>query len=182
MEFRIFKQKQKWKADIDRRLEVRKWIDYYNNNQTRDLKNTLSNNYPKSAEDLYKYIKTYPLTERIINDISMLFKNGIDVQIEKESLNEKLQEILSTVQFQAVLDTVNTMVNLTYKTAVIPQWRDGLELDILTPDKCFVIQNSENPTKIDELIYQIGIITDTPVASERIDEYVRWTPEKQSNC
>jgi len=180
MDVAIFKQEAKWKADTARRNEVSQWIDFYNNKQEHYLKGNLNENYPKSATDMYKYIMTYPLTQRIIDDISMLFKNGIEVTLEKEKLNEILQDILHSVMFQPVMDTVNSLVNLCHKVGVIPQWRDGLELDILTPDKCFVIQDEDNPTKISELYYQIGIIVDTPSVSERVDEYVRWTPESQS--
>jgi len=180
MNIAIFKEEAKWNADVARREAVAEWIDYYNNNQEYYLKKALRENYPKSAADMYKYIMTYPLTQRIIDDISMLFKNGVEVTLDKEKLNEILQEILENIQFQPVLDTVNALVNLTHKVGVIPQWRDGLELDIITPDKCFVVQNDDNPTKIDELYYQVGIVVDSPGKSERVDEYVRWTPETQS--
>ncbi len=182
VDIKLFKKQAKWSADIARRAEVAQWIDFYNNRQEYYLKKDLDAAYPKSATELEKYLMTMPLTSRIIDDISILFKEELKVKIDKENLDDVWTDILANCNFRAVMDTVNRYVNLTYKVGIIPQWRDGVELDILTADNVFVIQDTEDPTKIEQLFYQVGIMENTHSVAEDVNVYVRWTADQQSIC
>ena len=176
------KLQAKWNSDMSRRIEISRRINYLENNQTLYLSQALKKAYPDSAKDIVnKYEYCYPLTSRIYNDISILFQEPVTLRIENENLEETFMDIISGAMFNAVMQKVNLYVNLTDKIGVIPKWRnEQVELDILTADNCFVIQDDIDPTKITELYYQIGIITDTPTKAETVVTYIKWTDEFQS--
>ena len=176
------KLQAKWNSDIARRNEVSRRINYYENNQRDYLLYALKKAYPKSAKDMVnKFEFCYPLTSRILDDVSILFEEPLKTSIDKEPLEELYSEIIEKSLLNAIMQKVNTYVNLTDKVGVIPMWKDDqVELVILTADNCFVVQDPEDPTKIKELYYQIGIITDTPTKAETVVSYIKWTPEIQS--
>ncbi|MBT3303214.1 MAG: hypothetical protein HN952_06260 [Candidatus Cloacimonetes bacterium] len=175
------KLQAKWGDDLNRRFDVAKRLDYYHNNQTHYLKKAIKKAYPKTAEEMLdKYEYTYPLTKRILDDISILFQTPLKLTIDNENLEKKFNEIINDTKFNSIMVKVNLLVNLTDKVGIIPVWRDGLELDIITADNCFVLQDPENPTKIKELFYQIGILENSPTKAETVATYVRWTNETQS--
>jgi len=172
----------KWGDDFNRRTLIAKLIDYYENNQEKYLKAALTKSYPKTAKSMFsKYKYTYPLTNRIFDDISILFNNPVKIKTDKETLEESLEDIISGAKTNAVLAKVNLLVNLTHKVGVIPVWRnEKVELDIITGDTCFIIQDEDNPTQIKELYYQVAILINTPGKLQSVQAYVRWTNETQS--
>lgn len=176
------KLQAKWNSDMARRFEISRRINYLENNQTLYLAQALKKAYPDSAKDIVnKFEYCYPLTSRIYNDVSILFQEPVKLYIDNENLEETFNEIIAKSMFNAVMQKVNLYVNLTDKVGVIPKWRnEQVELDILTADNCFVIQDDLDPTKITELYYQIGIITDTPTKAETVVTYIKWTDEYQS--
>jgi len=172
----------KWGDDFARRVLIAKLIDYYENNQEKYLSQALTRAYPLSAKKMVeKYTYTYPLTNRIFDDISILFVNPVKVTTDKENLEETLEDILSKAKLNAVMAKVNLYTNLTHKVGVIPVWRDGkVELDIITANTCFVLQDEENPTKIKELYYQVATLVNSPGKLQTVQAYVKWTKETQS--
>lgn len=67
-----------------------------------------------------RYASTYPLTQRVIDDTSILFQNPMLVDIDKENLEDEFTTMLTDSMFHATLDKVNHFVNLTYKVGVMP--------------------------------------------------------------
>jgi len=172
-----------WQDDLKRRRDVLKSLDYYSNNQEYYLDNLLSIIYPVTHTKVARYAETYPLTQRVIDDTSILFQDPVLVQIDKDNLFDEFTDMLESSMFNAILDKVNKFVNLTYKLGVMPVYRDGVvELDIITGDKCFVYQDINNPTKITDLFIHISGLEQTPSsrADHRIDQYIRWNNETQS--
>jgi len=88
------KLQAKWGDDLNRRFDVAKRLDYYHNNQTHYLKKAIKKAYPKTAEEMLdKYEYTYPLTKRILDDISILFQTPLKLTIDNENLEKKFNEM-----------------------------------------------------------------------------------------
>jgi len=137
----------------------------------------------KTYRHVSDYREWYPLTRRIINDVSILFQNPAIVTIDKETLTEDLKDLLDNSMFNATMDKVNRMVNLTYKVGVMPVYRNGIvELDIITGDKCFVYQDPSDPKRITDLFIHINSLDQTPRSDydHRQDAYIRWNKDYQS--
>ncbi|MBT6045388.1 MAG: phage portal protein [Candidatus Scalindua sp.] len=177
----------KWEDDIDRRLSLKENIAFYNDTEDYIISKSLEKHYPGTHNSLKRYLTTYPLTRRIIDDVSLAFKEGLNVSVESSGLNNLLTDILEKAELNGVLDKVDHLSNLLYKVGIAPVYRDGkVELDIITPDNCFVEQRSDDPTKITKLYVQTGIVEDSPGKVETIRQYTvyddtyRWTAEVDS--
>jgi len=172
----------KWNSDIARRFEVSRRINYYENNQKSYLEKALKKAYPNSAKDMVnKFEYLYPLTKRIFDDISILFAEPVVVSQKNDTLKETFEDIIEGAKFNPIMNKTNLLVNLTDKVGVIPVWRnEKVELDIITADNCFVVQEDDDPTQIKELFYQVGVLTDSPGKLDTIKTYTRWTKETQS--
>jgi len=109
-----------WQEDLKRRRGVLKAIDFYENNQEYYLDHLLETIYPATHTKVARYAETYPLTQRVIDDTSILFQDQALVDIDKENLLQEFNDMLTDSMFHATLDKVNHYVNLTYKVGVMP--------------------------------------------------------------
>jgi hypothetical protein len=186
----------KWSEDIERRKQARKQIDYYQfrQNETCDnnqayMQERIAQMFPNTASDMYPYISTYPITEQIINDISILFSRppiitpNPDEELPDDNPSLKLfkEEIIDKPLLYPNLVMVNRLVNLTGKVAVMPRWYEAgreLEYVVITPDKCFVLQDPDSPNHITAIVYQVDTLTDTPQLAVRQDDWIMITAEE----
>lgn len=182
MNFAPQQQKAKWKNDIHRREQVAKAIDFYNNQQEEYTLDYLKTVYSDNAfQKLSKYLICDSLTKSIIDDVSIMFQNGISIQTNNEAVNDFLSEVIADTQLQHILIKVNRLVNLTHKLAVVPFYNaltDRFSFDIITGDKCFIQQNLIIPTEAEAIYYTVNPLTDSPLTSKQMNLYVRWTQEK----
>lgn len=165
----------KWKQNKNRMQHIRKLIDYYYNNQSEYVQDQLNKIFQNNA--MKNLIKTYPITERIINDISVMFQDRPVITIQKglKAQQQLLDNILEDSKFYSVLVTINRLVNLTGKLAVIPKYYNGRILfDIITADRCFVKQVQNFPTQIEQLYYWISPSFNSNIVS-RTNRWVRIT-------
>ena len=185
----IEKQKAlaKWSDDLQRRIDAKDAIAFYNNNEDYIISTKLSDTYPKTANSILPYLTTYPLVRRIVDDISISFSKGVNIGVESDKLNDLLSAILSKAEMNRTLNKVDHLSNLLFKVGVIPVFRDGtIELDIITPDNCFVEQREDDPTKITKLYVQTGIMENSPGKVETVRYYTvyddtdTWTSEIDS--
>lgn len=164
----------KWTDDQNRRLLMSMYLDYFRN-VYRDILAALIDKHvnARGAAELKKYIETEGITEKLINEISIIFAEPLKVEIEnKEQQTKEFIEILDDSLFQVVLENINQYVELLRDCPVIPQVRNGkLFYAIITPEKVIVHQNPENPTNFVRFLYQIDILENTPGKPERIDQY-----------
>ncbi|MDY0218990.1 MAG: phage portal protein [Candidatus Cloacimonas acidaminovorans] len=181
MNFAQDQQKLKWQNDLHRREQVAKAIDFYNNQQEQYTLEYMKLIYSEKAfKKLKKYLTCDSLTKSIIDDMSIMFQNGISIQTDNEAVNEFLQEVIADTQFQHLLLKVNRLVNLTHKVAIVPFYsalNDKFSFDIITGDKCFIQQNLNFPTEADIIYYTVNPLTDSPQVSRQLNIYVRWTRE-----
>lgn len=178
-------QKQKkWDNDIERRLKALKYLDFYNNNEDEYLEEKIDDRYDKREAKVIKgYIETMPLTERLINDSSLLFRESPEITTDDESQNEKLQKMIDDLQIDAYLRDINKLTNLLFDVAVMPNIRDGkLVLDIITPDMMFVEQDPNDPKKAIRIYYSVGQTVNTTTNSHRLDLYEFWDATGKYSC
>ena len=198
----------KWQEDLCRRAEAQKYLDFYNNDHNAKF---YDGNYRVKINDKYvstpgnfghieriirarinqeeadllcEYIDTTNMTERFINDISLLFRapvsiEGVDFSAGQQ---ENLEKLLADTMFNAIMREVNKLVNLQFDIHVIPQYRNNeICLDIITSNNMFVWQDDEDPTIATAIFYQVGIIENTPEVG-RVDTYHYWDESGKYEC
>jgi hypothetical protein len=188
----------KWDDQIKRQKEARKYIDYYNNRQDEGdgrvagqsyLKELVAKMFPLTKADMFPYCRTYPITEQIINDASILFNNPPRITINPadalDSADPKVllfqQEIVDKPMLNATLIQVNRYTNLLNKIAVMPKWYEtgkAIEYVILTPDKVMVLQDPDSPQHINAILYALDPLQDTIGYTARADRYMMITDEE----
>lgn len=177
-DIRFQKEQAKWNDDKKRRHEVARAIDYYKNRYRPYLNDEIEYCFKNSYEDIQPFRDHIPLTQQVINQISMLFEEPPTIETDSESLNERFEELKETAQFIPIIQKVNKYVNLTKKVGVKPYfWEGNVYLDILTGDRLFIEQNEENPTKADAVWVQVDIYSNTPNRADKVNVYIRWTPD-----
>ena len=176
---KIAKIKAKWKEELNRRDEARMAIDFYFNRQHETLEKDINNRYPKEDEDIQRYKFTVPLTRNLINQLAITFKESPTIKMNEvsEAVQEAFLQFLDDIDLYKLLKQIDIFTELTGKIGIVPRW-DGERvcLDILTPDKCYVIENPEVPTEAIEVGYPIGITNDWRMA-EPMNIYAIWTAD-----
>ena len=173
------KKLMKWRDDFERRKEISRAIDFYENKHKKYIEEIIDNRIDKrEAEILKKYFEYENLTDSLIRDMSLIFREPPDITDD-----EKVKDLLDQILYLAVMRDVNKLVNLTRDVGVLPQIRDDqIELDIITADNMFVEQEDDDPTKAKAIYYQVGVLTNTPIVADRIDIYHYWTKEGKFKC
>ena len=174
------KKMAKWKSDQERRALAQRSLDFYSNNHYDYIINIIKKRLDqREAKILIKYYEYENLTEALIADASLMFREPATIETKDSSF----QDTLKGCMFMAIMRDVNKLVNLNYDVGVIPQMRNGmLELDIITSNLMFVEQNEMDPTKADKIYYQVGVLIDTPGKADRIDVYHYWSVEGKFKC
>jgi len=176
--------RQKWKEDISRRLDAEKRLAYYNYKQKQYVKDLITKRIDSNEAITTKnYIECEDFTKQIIDDISLIFKNPVDVELkDAETQSKNLQRILNRELFNPKLTTVNKVVNLANECGVVTNIRNNeVKIDIITPNNMFVVQNEDDPTEADLIAYQVGILENSQTAS-RVDIYNYWTKDGKYSC
>lgn len=179
----VGKMLAKWNEDKERRSIAKKSIDFYHYVQKGYLEDEIDEKYTTAAnrKSLKQCAYTYPLTDEIIDELSQLFRNPATFTVEQENLQEMFSELVETSQLNSILDDVDHYENLTFKTAVIPVYRnDKIELDIITSDRIIIDHDIKDPNKITTLWYELGSAESSPAKIGNIHTYVKWTNEQQS--
>ena len=173
----------KYQQDNERRIYAKKCVDYYNYNQKNWLYEKINNTITKSftSKEYRRRARCEDLTRQIIDDISLLFQNPVNVNLEniEGKENEDLQDVLSDNLFNATMQQVNRFVNLLGDVAVVPAIREEkVCLDIITSDNIFILPDKNDPVKAKGIAYQVGRETKGwNVFKERTDIYHMWTKE-----
>ena len=175
------KKEAKWKSDVNRRENVAKAIDFYNNQQEPYTDDYLRKKYSaKSINKLLKYMVCDSITEGIINDMSIMFQGGVTVSTGVKEADEFLQEVFEYSQFQSMMIKLDRLVNLQKKLAVIPFYdkeTDMFYFDIITGDKSFVQQRKDLPLLAEEIYYSTGVMIDSPMVADQENLYIKYTKE-----
>ncbi len=173
------KKQAKWREELNRRAEARQAIDFYFYRQYETLESDIQMRYPNENRDIQRYKFAVPLTRNLIDQLAITFKESPSINLNgaSEAVNQQFQLFLSKIKLCKILKQTDVFAELTGKVGLVPRW-DGkqVQLDILTPDKCFVIENPENPLEPIEVGYPIGITNDWRMA-EPMNVYAIWTAD-----
>jgi hypothetical protein len=184
------KRQAKWNDDLLRRKRAQTEIDYYNNCQESYMQAF----YEKTFEDqkkvtlLKNHSQIFNLTEQIIDQLAVAFKNGVDVELykpseEKQSEQTKkreddLKEILKNCMFEANLKMADKLAILNHYSAISVVWdteSNSIRLDLIPASICFVTQKENSPREIDAFHYQINITENSPQLADNVTLWQRWT-------
>ena len=154
-----------------------KAIDFYNYKQKEYTLDTLSVRFPKTYDKLGRYLRTFPITQELIDDISILFKRPAEITAVDTSdavANLFQTEIVAKPNLNPILLQTHRYVNLVGKTGILCRWYEAgqqIEYVILTPDKCMVLQDPDSPTHIVALLYPKNQMTDSYTSAIPVN---RW--------
>lgn len=181
----LAKIQAKWKADTQRRIDTIKALEYYRNHQAGYLLLALKENYPNTYEDLYKFKDFHNLTENIIDETAIVFEEPPIYSFVDEvddAVKDQFSELINNSLLNPTLQQIDRYVELLKKCGVIPHWDEDngrVILEVLTPDKVYIIQDDLITSKAKEVWVQIGIKENTAHVSEKTVKYMRWTAEEK---
>ncbi|RKZ28407.1 hypothetical protein DRQ26_01145 [bacterium] len=144
--------------DFKRNIEKR--LDYYYDRQLPYLLELISEQFAH-ADPLSLQPHFFNVVKPIVNEISMVYRSGARRTLFSDRgdeidprLSQLWQEIQNFSRYDAVMKTVNRMVNLCGTVLVKSSFRDGgIKLDILTPNLVDIVQNEDDPTQADGIAY-----------------------------
>ena len=187
--------KAKVNDEKQRMREAAVAIDFYNGRQRDYMESVISYLYPQTWQDIHKYIAISDITRGIINQKSIIFQSPPEIEIStpgaigengkdntSPALKEAFKTMLSASDIHKKLIGADRMAELTGKVGITLHWHEAekrVVLDLVTPDKCFVIADSEDPTKPAIVYYRVGLDNDPRTASP-LNVYGKWTLEGYS--
>lgn len=172
---------------IDERSRMRNAaiaIDFYNGQQYYHMKDIVEKIYPDTWKDIIYYIACSDMTKGVINKKATLFSKAPEIEIntKNEKLQKAFEEMLNTAKFWKKLIAADRMAELTGKVGLSCHWHDRdkrVVVDVITPDKCIVITDPQDPTQPIAVYYAIATDNDIHLASP-INVYAKWTAESYS--
>ena len=112
----------KFQQQLKRMSYCRKAIDFYNNNQKQYMHKNIEGVYKVGSQLYKKFLRKFPITQRLVDDQSLLFKTPPQITINgTDKQKELFNELLNSSLFNSMISTVNRLVNLTGKVGVIPR-------------------------------------------------------------
>lgn len=146
--------------NIIQRQAMQKALDLYNGNQLVHLEQTMDNQFQTSAaRNLKQQLQFLNITKKITDTIAMTFKNGISVTAVNEAEQEIYDEIIDSINLDAVMQDVDRKTFLTKQVFVkvnAETEEDGstdLKLDIITPQYVEVTTEENDPYCFDTIVY-----------------------------
>lgn len=162
----------KWRADAVRQQEAANRFDIYSDDYEEIIREKIKELFCKKnySRLFYHVNQSQNLLKRVINEISTVYK--VPAQRTLDVVSDRYDQILSEVGFDARMKKVNRLTNLENEMIVVVAIRDGrMTLDIISPANCVVIQNEDNPTKMDGFFYMRTLVNTT---GSSLIEYPYW--------
>lgn len=175
---KVLKAQYKSQAQQERREEMRKRIDYFNDDQLDHLDDVLKRRYKKpEVLSLQKEIDN--IIKMVVEKTALVFKNPVEIIIEhkKKSVakrnQERWKELEQETHLQVFLKQADAYVRLCNTVmGRVAFRRGGLALDLVTPDIFDVVQNTEDPTVADGVVLLPQSFVDTAVYDAKDDELI----------
>ena len=138
---------------------IRKRLDYYHDRQLPYLEELIRQQFVH-ADPLAVQPHFFNIVKPIVNETAMIYRSGARralVSTDGE-VDPAVQRLWQTIQnwsrYDAVMKTVNRMVNLCGTVLVRPAFRQNrIKLDIITPDLVDVIPAEDDPTEGEGIAY-----------------------------
>ena len=172
----------KWNNDEQRRAIATVYLDYYRDVYKDILYDLIDSQISDKveAERLKMFVETEGVTSWIINEIAIVFAeppiiSGLNKKgdvIESESVVNGFNDFLDDLNINVVLENIDKYVELLHDVAVIPiVTNNKLSLKIITSEKCIINQDEDDPTKMTQFLYQIGILEDS-IGNNSVEWYM----------
>jgi len=162
----------KWRAEKDRQEEADNRLCIYSDDYEDIIRDTLKKLFCKeNYENLYYHVnQSQNIFKRVVNQISMIYKADAQRALDVES--DRYEAIKEETDINTRMRKVNRLTNALNDIIVMVAVRDGrVCYDLITPNVCTVIQNPDNPSKMDALFYLLTSVN-TPISTDL--RYAYW--------
>jgi hypothetical protein len=162
----------KWRAEKDRQEEADNRLCIYSDDYEEIIRDTLKTLFCKeNYENLYYHVnQSQNIFKRVVNQISMIYKADAQRVLDIES--DRYEAIKEEVDINTRMRKVNRLTNALNDIIVMVAVHDGrICYDLITPNVCTVIQDPDNPSKMDALIYRLTSVNTPTSANIR---YAYW--------
>ena len=150
----------KWWAEQKRKEEAANKLDLYHDDYEEIIREKMKELFCKAnINRLYYHVnQSQNILKRVINEISTIYK----VEPQRDYNEDKrYEEILGYLDLNTKLKKVNCYVNLLNECLIKVGERKGkIVYDIITPNMCMVLQNEDDPTEADAIIYTTTSVND----------------------
>ena len=161
----------KKKAEDARMDEAQEKIDLYQDDFEEIIRSRMEQLFEKANyERLYYHVNhSQNVIKRIVNEISTVYKSEAKRMLSKKC--ERYDELKAKVNYDVILKKVNRYTNLLNESMLKIGIRNGeICYDLITPNITMVIQNEQDPTEADAIMYSL---TRVNTLFGRADE-IRW--------
>jgi len=162
----------KWRAEKDRQEEADNRLCIYSDDYEEIIRDTLKTLFCKeNYENLYYHVnQSQNIFKRVVNQISMIYK--ADAQRTLDVQSDRYETIKDETDIDTRMRKVNRLTNAMNDIIVMVAVHDGrICYDLITPNVCTVIQDPDNPSKMDALIYRLTSVNTPTSANIR---YAYW--------
>jgi hypothetical protein len=162
----------KWRAEKDRQEEADNRLSIYSDDYEEIIRDTLKTLFCKeNYENLYYHVnQSQNIFKRVVNQISMIYK--ADAQRTLDVQSDRYETIKDETDIDTRMRKVNRLTNAMNDIIVMVAVHDGrICYDLITPNVCTVIQDPDNPSKMDALIYRLTSVNTPTSANIR---YAYW--------
>jgi hypothetical protein len=162
----------KWRAEQDRQQEADDRLCIYTDDYEDIIRETLAQLFCKeNYNNLYYHVnQSQNVFKRVVNQISMVYK--VDAQRGLDIESDRYEAIKEETDINTRMRKVNRLTNAVNDIIVMVAVRDGkICYDLITPNICTVIQNPDDPSKMDALIYRLTSVN-TPTSANL--QYAHW--------
>ena len=147
--------KAKWIADRERQDEAQNKLDLFKDDYEEIIRQKIKELFHKdNYERLYYHVnQSQNIIKRVIKEISTVYQAQ---PIREFGKDERFQEILNYSKLDTKLKKVNRYTNLLNEVLLKIGVRAGrIVYDIITPNIMTIIQNEQDPTQADAIIYMV---------------------------
>jgi len=162
----------KWRAESARQEEADNRLSIYSDDYEEIIHDALKKLFCKENYDnLYYHVnQSQNVFKRVVNQISMIYKADAQRALDVES--DRYEAIKKETDIDARMRKVNRLTNALNDVVVMVAVREGrICYDIITPNVCTVIQDPDNPSKMDALVYRLTSVN-TPSSADL--RYAYW--------
>ena len=178
-------RKSKFAEEMMNMKRASEELDYYNNEQMPYVLAEIGRLRKDKASQ--KYATYYPLTNQIIDEISVMFSTGVDYELnydnedEKDLYNANLSTIVKESGLISVLSDINIYTNLNGDCGVLLDFDEETKipkLRLITRDLFFVEQDDDDPTKISAVYVYLSPFENSPTRLSYSGYYTKITKEE----
>ncbi len=169
------KRQAKINDEAHRMERAAKALDYYNYEQDSYLADAIKARYKAEHEDILRYRFTAPVTESLINQLAVTFKEEPTITIDgSDAQKEAFGKLLDASDAMRKLAMADRYAELMHKVGLIPIWTGRrVSLQLLTPDKTIV--KTDKYGDVEELRYWIGEAKENIHQVEAFRVWAVWT-------